>query len=231
METDITRRHIVTAATASALVALLHPKSLLAEATPKTSWEAFLAEARERGKALLAQGDAPVDEYLYLLASLASRLENVPPTDVQPVPWLKPPVLFGMASRGAPFVVIEWKFAPDAVLPPHNHPNASVCTIGLEGEAIVESYEITGNAPPYDSKKSFLVRRTHRQVIGPKRVSTVAPNRDNIHTFRAGGKGARGIDITSLHGKSEPFSYLKIEQSSDLHADIFNARWFKPETS
>lgn len=220
---DITRRHLVTATTATALIGFFAPRVL---AAPANKWEEFLAEARERGKKLLEQDGVPVDEYLWLLASLASRIDAVPQSQMQEVPWTKPAVSFGLASKGAPFVVIEWHLAAGAVLPPHNHPNASVCTVGLDGEAIVENYELAGAVPAYDSKDVFRVRRTHQEIISAKRVNTVSPHRDNIHTFRAGAKGARGIDITSMHGATAPFSYLKIEDAVD--ATTFSARWWTP---
>jgi predicted metal-dependent enzyme (double-stranded beta helix superfamily) len=222
----ITRRHLVTATTATALTGFFAPQLL---AAPSSKWEEFLAEARERGRKLLEQDGVPVDEYLWLIASLASRIDAVAPTQMQEVPWTKPPVSFGLASKGAPFVVIEWQLAPGAVLPPHNHPNASVCTIGLDGEAIVENYELAGAVPAYESKELFRVRRTHQETIAARRVNTVAPERDNIHTFKAGPKGARGIDITSMHGAMAPFSYLKIEEA--VNETTFAARWWKPVTS
>ncbi len=220
---EITRRRLVTASTAATLAGFFAPQLL---ATRATAWEDFLAETRERGKALLAQDGVPIDEYLFFLASMSARLDSVPKSEMQKVPWTSPAVSFGLASKGAPFVVIEWQLEPNAVLPPHNHPNASVCTIGLEGEAIVENYELAGAAPAYDSKETFRVRRTHQELIAAKRVNTVAPHRDNIHTFRAGAKGARGIDITSMHGASAPFSYLQIGEPA---GELFNARWWMPK--
>jgi hypothetical protein len=224
-QVTFTRRHMVSATTAVALTSILTP---CAFATPATAWDEFLLTAREKGKALLAQEGVPVDEYLFLLASLASRIGNVPPSEAGKVPWLDPAVSFGMVSKGSPFIVLEWQFVPHAVLPPHNHPNASVCTVGLDGDAVVENFEVTGAAPAYDAKETFRVRRTHRQWIAPRRVNTVAPDRDNIHTFRAGAKGTRGIDITSMHGPSAPFSYLKIEAPVAKEIDVYTARWWKP---
>jgi len=63
-------------------------------------------------------------------------------------------------------------------------------------------------------------------VIAAHRVNTVAPQRDNIHTFKAGSRGARGIDLTTMHGAMGPFSYLKIEEAAGGH--LYRARWFKP---
>lgn len=222
---QITRRRLVTAGTATALAGFFAPQLLAARST---AWDDFLAEARERGKMLLAQDGVPIDEYLFLLASLSARLGSVPRSAMQKVPWTKPAVSFGLASKGSPFVVIEWELEPEAVLPPHNHPNASVCTIGLDGEAIVENYELAGAAPAYDSKETFLVRRTGQELIAARRVNTVAPERDNIHTFKAGGRGARGIDLTTMHGAAGAFSYLKLEDAADGHSQVWRARWFKP---
>jgi hypothetical protein len=70
------------------------------------------------------------------------------------------------------------------------------------------------------------VRETHNEVIARGRVNTLSSTRDNIHTFRAGKSGARGIDISSLHGPDIGFSFLDIaERPRDLEDRIFEAVW------
>lgn len=220
----ISRRRVITAGTAAALVGIFAPDVVAAPTRSREPWDHFLATARERARTLLADPSTPIDEYVHLLASLAARIDAVPPTKVQDVPWTKPPVRFGLASPGQPFVVIEWQLAPGATLPPHNHPNASVCTIGLEGEAEIENYEILGTPPAYDATTPFRVRRTHRQLLAPRSMNTLTPTRDNVHMLRGGSTNARGIDVTSLHGPSRPFSYMRIEEAGDTAI----ARWWNP---
>ncbi len=102
----------------------------------------------------------------------------------------------------------EWWPEPGAFLPPHCHPNASVCTLGLEGEARIRNFEIVGDAPDFSSKQSFQVRETHNEIIAPGRLNTLSAFRDNIHTFQAGKQGARGLDISTYHGL-DPVTFKK----------------------
>jgi hypothetical protein len=50
---------------------------------------------------------------------------------------------------------------PGAILPPHCHPNASVCTVGIAGEARIRNFEIVGQAPEFAARQAFRVRETH----------------------------------------------------------------------
>lgn len=91
---------------------------------------------------------ALIDEYLFRLAAAAAGLPEVPGGTMSAVEWAEPAISFGPLARGTSFVVIEWELAPGACLPPHNHPNGSVCTLGLSGEAVLENYEPLGALPP-----------------------------------------------------------------------------------
>lgn len=83
-----------------------------------------------------------------------------------------------------------------------------------------------GNAPEFSSKKSFRVRQTHDEIIAAGRINTLSPSRDNIHRFEAGKKGARGIDITTLHGAEMGFSFVDIEDKPvDAERRIYEAIW------
>lgn len=188
------------------------------------TWAEFLQQAEGFGGVRLA--GEQVDPYVYRLASLAARVQGVPAARVFPFGTLHPPVYFGPSHKGAGLIIIEWKLAPGAVLPPHNHPNYSICTLGLEGEARMSNYEVMGAAPEFSSSKSFQVRKTNTQWMRPGVVNTLSPHRDNIHTFQAGKDGARGIDIGTLHGTDRGFSFLKLtEKPTDPTRDIFEACW------
>lgn len=55
-----------------------------------------------------------------------------------------------------------------------------------------------------------------------------AAARDNIHAFQVGKDGARGIDITTCHGKDIGFSFLNIEEKpSNAEQRLFEANWKK----
>jgi len=194
-------------------------------------WDSFLKQsvptALELHKDSSGHGQ---DLYLFWIVAMASRLrlKEIPRAKLQRFSSLNPPVNFGVSFRGTPFFVVEWGLEPGAILPPHNHPNASVCTLGIEGEARIRNFEIAGESPEYSSKKSFQVRETHNEIISPGRLNTLSSKRDNIHTFQAGKDGARGIDISTLHGKNEDFSFLELgEKPIDPEKRIFEATWRK----
>ena len=195
----------------------------------RLDWGAFLKQcepvARELHKDSSAAGQ---DAYLHWVASnlARARTSDIPRAKVGRFGALEPPIRFGVSYRGEPFFIVEWQLEPGAFLPPHCHPNASVCTLGLEGEARIRNFEIHGEAPAFTSRQSFLVRETHNEIIGPGRINTLSAKRDNIHTFQAGKNGARGIDISTYHGPDVGFSFLDLAVTPrELERRIFEAAW------
>jgi len=192
----------------------------------KLAWDEFLKQSIPVAQQLLADPAFSVDEYLYRIGSLATRLKELPNTALGSYKTVEPRVWFGPSFRGTPFFIIQWRMEPGANLPPHNHPNASVCTLGFEGEVRLRNFEIVGDAPDYNSQKTFRVRETHNQTMSHGRISTLSPSRDNIHWFQVGKEGARGIDINTMVGKVAPFSFLEISKTpADSENRIFEAAW------
>jgi len=234
----IERRYFLrgSVATAAAVLALeAMPKNLLAQELAKGTsvagadklvWDDFLKQSVPIAQQLIADPAFSVDEYLYRIGSLATRLKEIPDSALRSYKTVEPRVWFGPSFRGSPFFIIQWRMEPGAVLPPHNHPNASVCTLGFEGEVRLRNFEIIGEAPDYASKKAFRVRETRNEMMSHGRINTLSPLRDNIHCFQVGSEGARGIDINTLHGKTNNFSFLDISKTpADSERRIFEAAW------
>jgi hypothetical protein len=197
--------------------------------TDKLTWDDFLKQAVPVAQQLIAEPAFSLDEYLYRIGSLATRLKEIPDTKLFPFTGVDPRVLFAPSFRGSPFFIIQWRMEPGAVFPAHNHPNASVCTLGYEGEVRLRNFEIVGEAPEYSANKTFLIRETHNEMMSRGRINALSPSRDNIHYFQIGKEGARGIDITTMHGKGAPFSFLDIsEKPKDSEKRIFEAAWSDP---
>src|ERR1022692_3479427 len=111
-------------------------------AAPPLDWDDFIhlcpADAAEFARDASETGQ---DAYLYRIAAWAVRLNAAPDTKLGAFPGLDPKVEFGPSFRGVPFAVIQWRMAPRAILPAHCHPQASVCTVGIEGEARVRHFD------------------------------------------------------------------------------------------
>lgn len=200
--------------------------------TGQLEWSEFLKQTTPTA-AELHRDASPLGQETYLqwLALMASRLKpaTIPATKLGRFEKHEPAIFFGPSHLGKPFFIIEWRMEPGAVLPPHCHPNAGVCTVGIEGEARVRNFQLMGEAPEFSSRKPFRVRETHNEIIAPGRINTLSAVRDNIHTFQAGRSGARGMDISTYHGPDIGFSFLELDgKPADAEQRIFEAVW-KPQ--
>jgi hypothetical protein len=225
----IERRQILWMTAAGAAALLLGRTARAADgAAGRLDWDAFVAESTRTARSMLEATDFDADAYVQRLASIAVRLSGVPDTPLVRFEKLEPKVYFAPSFRGVPFVVVQWRLEPRAILPPHCHPNASVCTLGVEGEARVRNFELAADAPAFDSgaKTSFEVRETHDEIVAAGRVNTLTPARDNVHCFEAGDRGARGIDISTLHAAQKGFSFLRIDpKAKDERRRTHEATW------
>ena len=195
-------------------------------ATGKLAWDEFLKQAIPMAQELIGSSEFSFDEYLYRIGSLATRLNEIPDSKLGPYTDVDRRVWFGPSFRGTPFFIIQWRMDPGAFLPPHNHPNGSVCTLSFEGEVLLRNFQIIGEAPDYTSGKAFRVRETRRETMEAGRINTLSPIRDNIHCFQAGRVAARGIDINTVHSKPGPYSFLDMnEKPVDSDNRIYEATW------
>lgn len=223
----VTRRIFLSAAAFTAVSCLLSPAKVVAasSATPPQGWDEFLAEAVPLAQQLLKESPADFDHYLYRVTALALRMRAAPATKLYPL-GVVAGISLAPSYKGPPFAVIQWRMEPGAVFPAHNHPNYSVCTVGLEGEARIRNYEVVGDAPAFSSRQTFRVRQTHDEIIAAGRANTLSPARDNIHRFEAGPRGARGVDITTLHGADVGFSFIELSgKPADAAQRIYEAVW------
>jgi hypothetical protein len=137
----------------------------------------------------------------------------------------EPPIELGPIHLALPITIIEWRFAPGAVLPPHNHTPAHVLSLCLEGECRVRHFDALG-APPLDSRDPFRVRETESRVLRAGRSTSLTPDRDNIHTFEAGPEGALGFDINTVLPGEGDWSMLELEDRPiQGYERVFEARW------
>jgi hypothetical protein len=204
--------------------------SAVANVDAPLDFEGFVKECAELAK--IAQQEASLNEeaHIFRLSAKASRLlpASVPKGKLGAFAGLSPPVEFGPLKIAAPLAIIQWRLAPGATLPAHNHNPADVISLCLEGACTVRHFDIVDSAPDYSSRKTFLIRESRNDLLMPGRMSSLSTVRDNIHTFHAGKDGAMGIDINSILPGDKPFSFLDIsEKPRDLQNRIYEAVWKK----
>jgi hypothetical protein len=168
------------------------------------------------------------DAYVLRAAAQALTIASIPRPDFFPMGAHAPGVEVGPVGRAGPAMIIRYRLAPGGILPPHNHPNYSVATIGIAGDAIVQQFEIVGEMPAFSSSTGFNVRRVAERRLGAGDVVALSPQHDNIHTFVAGANGAEFYDVTTAHGPDVGFSYLALENVRGIDA-LIPARWGIPK--
>lgn len=168
--------------------------------TTALSFDDFVATAEPLARGLVRDA-TPAGQHAYVLslAALAARLDGVAPHRLFPYAT---GIELAPIYRGVPFFVIEWRLAPNAIFDAHDHPGYSVCTVGLDGAAEVQHFELGSDG---------AARHTRSAVVEQGRVDVLSPHRDNVHRFVAGPRGARGIDITTLHGKDVGFHHVDLD--------------------
>jgi hypothetical protein len=187
---------------------------------------AFLALANPLAQALV--GDtSPLgqDRYLLSIAALAVRLVDVPLPEFEP--RASPGYSLGFNPGGDPFNVLHWKLEPGAAIGDHAHTYGNVVTLVLDGDVVVRNFEVVG-ARDYDAKGPVRVRRTCEQVLRAGGINLVSLERNYTHGFRAGPRGARGLDITTRIRDRGPTPLLELgAAAAGAEHGVFDATWKK----
>lgn len=184
----------------------------------------FLELGNALAKRLVKDGSAlGQDRYLHALAALAVRLSDVP------VPEMKaqstPGHEIGFNPGGETFTVLHWRLAPGAEIRDHVHAYGNVVTLLLDGDVRIRNHEIVGDRDG-GARGPFRVRRTCEAFLRPGGINLVSLERDSIHGFRAGPKGARGLDITTRIRERTPTPDLQIAaEPIDAASALYEAKW------
>lgn len=228
---DFLERRSLIVALGGLLLGLAPGTRSLAATGDEVTFKEFLSRANPLAQSLVGdQSDAGQEKYLRSIAALAAGLADVP----IPEKWnntnqgvTPESYRIGFNPGGDPFRVLHWRLEPGAVCRPHAHTYGNVLSIGLEGTARVNNYEVVGD-PDYGSGGTFMVRRTVDQLFRPGSMNLVSLERNYIHGFVAGKNGARGLDITTpLKPKpAHKTPYLEIgDKPVDEFARTYEAAW------
>ncbi|HKE00165.1 MAG TPA: hypothetical protein VKE69_04090 [Planctomycetota bacterium] len=162
------------------------------------------------------------DRYLFLLASIAMRLADAPVPEMRAQGDAR--TFIGVNPGGDPFTVLHWRMEPGSKIGTHAHAYGNVVTVGLEGEARIENYEVVGERD-YDAKGTFRVRRTLEQVLRPGEINVVNLERNYMHGFVAGSRGARGLDLTTRILPKRPTPVFVRGKEIDSADRVYEATW------
>jgi hypothetical protein len=233
----VERRFFVGAAPiAIAALALGLPEKLSAESRERLTesasldFDEFVKECAALARQAIADSSLNEEAHIFRLSMAASRLalKGVPRGKLGQFGGFNPPIEFGPLHVAAPLAIIQWRLAPGATLPAHNHTPADILSLCIEGECAIRHFDIVGDAPEYSSRETFLIRETRNDLLTPGRVSSLSTTRDNIHTFHAGKEGTLGIDINSILPGDKKFSFLDFaDKPRDSQKRIYEAVWKK----
>jgi hypothetical protein len=168
------------------------------------------------------------DRYLHTLASYAVRLVDVPIPELrQTTKGPGPHNFMGANDVGDddPFVVLHWRMEPGSRIGLHPHIYGNVVTLGLEGDAVIQNYEVVG-VPDFDCTASFQVRKIHEQILRPGEINIVPLSHGYVHGFVAGPSGARGLDITTRIRDKRPTPSLEVSpRPLDAARGLYEGTW------
>lgn len=187
------------------------------------AFEDFLKEAVPIARQLVADTTkVGQDRYLLALAAIAVRLADVTEPEMR---TNGEGTTIGSNPGGDPFNVLHWRMAPGSKISTHPHIYGNVVTLALEGEVRIHNYEMVG-VRDFDTKDGFRVRRTVEQWLAPGGVNLVNLERNYMHGFLAGSRGARGLDITTRIREKRSSPTLEVSAAPiDADASVWDARW------
>ena len=231
----IERRGFLATATATAAASLLFARrgaavQDAAEPPPEEDlsldFERFLALANPLARELVRDTTRlGEDRYLHCLAALAARLSDVPVPEMNRKGTGGPYTYIGANEGGDPFTVLHWRMEPGSVIGHHAHTYGNVVTLGLEGLARIQNFEMLGERD-FETRDTFRVRKCVEQALVPGEINLVPLSHRYCHGFVAGPEGARGLDITTRIRPKRAAPLLEVLGGplDDLGC-VFEARW------
>lgn len=186
------------------------------------SWDDLIERAIPLAERLTESLSPNEEAYLIKLSGLIQRRGAVPKAYFN----LAQPVATHESLRRFPLLVLQFRLAPGAAIPYHDHRDYNGVLTIVEGAMRIRSFEILGAGPRPPRGRTFQIRETDNVMLTKGAQSTLSRTRDNIHDLRAGPEGARFIDFFTFFHQGAHSVYLNVaEQPSDSAKRIFHASW------
>lgn len=197
-----------------------------AQQTNKTQTLLSLDEVIEKTIPLAERliGSPSPDEEAYLteLSGLIERRAVIPKAFFN----LAQPVAIHETRRRFPLLLLQFRLAPGAAIPYHDHRDYNGVLTVTEGGMRIRSFEMLGADSRPSRGRTFQIRETQSAVLTKGAQSTLSRTRDNIHDLRAGPEGVRFIDFFTLFNQDAHSVYLNVaERPKDSANRIFEASW------
>jgi hypothetical protein len=185
------------------------------------AWDRLLQATEPLAKKLVQSRSPDEEHYLRALSERVDR-QSAPRALFRPGPAVSNAISFDRF----PLMVVQFKLAPSAVIPFHDHPDYNSVLRVVSGRIRVHSFDAirTGTVSP--PIREFWVRETRDEILEAGQLSTLARTRDNIHAISAGPQGARYLDVFTLFRPGANSRYLDIAQRPvDAKRRIYQAKW------
>ncbi len=186
------------------------------------SWGDLIERAIPLAERLIDSLSPDEEAYLIKLSGLLERRRAVPEAFFD----LAQPVAIHESLQRFPLLVLQFRLAPGAAIPYHDHRDYIGVLTVTEGAMRIRSFEILGSGRRPLRGHTFQIRETDNAMLTKGAQSTLSRTRDNIHDLRAGPEGARFIDCFTLFHQGAHSVYLNVaEQPRDSAKRIFDANW------
>lgn len=192
------------------------------KAQPALSWDDLIKRAIPSAERLTESLSPDEEAYLIKLSNLIQRRRNTPKAFFD----LAQPVATHESLQRFPLLVLQFRLAPGAAIPYHDHREYNGVLTVTEGTMRIRSFKILDADPQPPLARTFQVRETSDVMLTKGAQSTLSRTRDNIHDLRAGPEGARFIDFFTLFDRDAHSVYLNVAEEPIDSADrIFEASW------
>jgi PCO_ADO len=186
------------------------------------SWDDVIGRAIPLAERLTEELSPDEEAYLVELSRLMEGWEAIPKAFFD----LGRPVATHESLRRFPLWILQFRLAPGAAIPYHDHRDYIGALTVTDGAVRVRSFEILGSDPRPPQGRTFQICETGNAVLTRGAQSTLSRTRDNIHDLRAGPAGARLIDFFTLFREDAKSFYLNVaEQPTDSARRTFDASW------
>jgi hypothetical protein len=185
-------------------------------------WDDLFRRALPMARVLTRNPTSDEERYLQWLAQGLSRLRSRPAARFRH----GIEVARDTYREEFPVMMLQYRFAPHARLPHHDHHDYNGALCVTSGEIRVRSFDLIEKSDRLDSQRVVHIRQSHETLLRTGGISTLSRLRDNIHELHAGAAGARLVDFFTMFSKDADSLYLNVEEKPvDSQRNIYRAHW------